>query len=306
MRDVPEHAPLCAAPDRKPRLPRIPLPAGACDCHAHIFGPAALFPYVAERIYTPPDSTWGDYRHLLDTLGVDRAVLVQPSVYGTDNAAMLAALATAGPGLRAVAVVDPAISAQEIEALHLAGARGLRFNLVDRHDARNIVPGEMLNALATRIAPLGWHLELLVNLDEASAFAASLGALAVPVVLGHMGYPRVGARGWLKAPAFAELKQLLATGRCWVKLTGPYRISATELPYEDVDEVARTLIETAPERMLWGTDWPHAMMKKKMANDGDLCDLLERWAPDARTRAKILVDNPAALYGFAREEKIGG
>jgi predicted TIM-barrel fold metal-dependent hydrolase len=121
-----------------------------------------------------------------------------------------------------------------------------------------------------------------------------------------MGYPRVGARGWLKAPAFAELKQLLATGRCWVKLTGPYRISATELPYEDVDEVARTLIETAPERMLWGTDWPHAMMKKKMANDGDLCDLLERWAPDARTRARILVDNPAALYGFAPEEKIGG
>src|SRR5262245_25629440 len=225
MHAAPDHAPPCAAPDRKPRLPRIPFPAGACDCHAHIFGPAAAFPYVAERIYTPPDSTWADYRHLLETLGVDRAVLVQPSVYGSDNAAMLAALAAAGLGVRAVAVVEPEISTGELEALHHAGVRGLRFNLVDRHGARNVVPAGELRAVAARIAPLGWHLELLVNLDQVAAFATAVADLPVPIVLGHMGYPRDGARAWPRHAAFAELQRLLASGRCWMKLTGPYRIS---------------------------------------------------------------------------------
>jgi 2-pyrone-4,6-dicarboxylate lactonase len=302
MPNVPDYAPLCAAPDRMPRLPRIPFPRGACDCHAHIFGPAAEFPYATERVYTPPDSTWDHYRSLLATLGIERAVLVQPSVYGADNRAMLAALTAAGRGLRAVAVTDPAVSAGELDTLHRAGVRGLRFNLVDRRDARNVVPADTLRAVAHRIAPLGWHLELLINLDEAGEFASVLAGLPVPIVLGHMGYPRAGTREWLDAPGFAALLRLLEGGRCWVKLTGPYRISALELPYDDVDAVARRLVAAAPQRMLWGTDWPHAMMKKKMPNDGDLCDLLERWAPDARTR--ILVDNPAELYGFERDEKI--
>ncbi|MFL5063146.1 MAG: amidohydrolase family protein, partial [Xanthobacteraceae bacterium] len=135
MQDAPDYAPLCAAPDRTPHLPRIPFPRGACDTHAHIFGPAAQFPYAAERIYTPPDSTWADYCALLRTLGVERAVLVQPSVYGTDNAAMLSALAGAGPGLRAVAVVQDDIAAGELESLNQAGVRGLRFNVVDRREA---------------------------------------------------------------------------------------------------------------------------------------------------------------------------
>ena len=168
MHNVPDYAPLCAAPDRRTRPPRLPFPARACDCHAHIFGPAAQFPYVAERIYTPPDSTWTDYLALLDVLGVERAVLVQPSVYGTDNSAMLAALAAAGSGVRAVAVADPDISARELEEWHRAGVRGLRFNVVDRRDDRNVIPADMLRAVAARIAPFGWHLELLVNLDEAA------------------------------------------------------------------------------------------------------------------------------------------
>jgi predicted TIM-barrel fold metal-dependent hydrolase len=306
MHDVPDHAPLCAAPDRLTRPPHLPFPARACDCHAHIFGPAAQYPYAAERIYTPPDSTWTDYLALLETLGVERAVLVQPSVYGTDNSAMLAALAAIGPGVRAVAVADPDVPARDLETWHRAGVRGLRFNVVDRRDAPNVIPADALRAVAARIASFGWHLELLVNLDEAADFAGVLAALPVPVVLGHLGYPRGGARAWAQAPAFADLLRLLATGQCWIKLTGPYRISAIELPYEDVDVAARKLVETAPQRMLWGSDWPHAMMKKRMPNDGDLADLLERWAPDAPTRARILVDNPAELYGFATEEKIGG
>jgi 2-pyrone-4,6-dicarboxylate lactonase len=303
---IPEHAPLCAAPDRHPRPPRTPFPPYACDTHAHVFGPAARFPYVHERIYTPPDSTCADYRQLLAALGVERAVLVQPSVYGEDNAAMLAALDEIGPGVRAVAVADPSIAAREIERLHRAGVRGLRFNVVDRRDNKNVVPTEMLRGLANRIAPFGWHIELLVNVDEAPRLAQSLADIPVPVVLGHLGYPKSGARNWTAHPAFADLLRLIDGGRCWIKLTGPYRISdMADVPYEDVDAAARSLVAAASQRMLWGTDWPHAMKKKRMANDGELADLLDRWAPDSITRARILVDNPAELYGFSPDEKIG-
>src|SRR5262252_3302778 len=157
------HAPLCLAPDAEPRSPRLALPLGACDCHAHICGPAALYPYAAERIYTPPDATLDAYRRLLATLGVARAVLVQPSVYGEDNRAMLAALAAAGSGFRAVAVVAPTTTSREIEVLHQAGVRGLRLNLVDRREGRNVVPLALVRTLAQRIAPFAWHIEFLVN-----------------------------------------------------------------------------------------------------------------------------------------------
>jgi predicted TIM-barrel fold metal-dependent hydrolase len=299
------HAPLCLAPDGAPRPPRLALPRGACDCHAHICGPAALYPYAAERIYTPPDATFDAYRRLLATLGIERAVLVQPSVHGEDNRAMLAALAAAGAGFRAVAVVAPTVTIDEIEALHHAGVRGLRLNIVDRREGRNVVPLETVHALAARIAPYGWHIEFLVNLDEAPDFAGQVANLPVPIVLGHLGYPRTGARAFLGSPAIADFLSLLAGGRCWVKLTGPYRISqAPELPYEDVDPLAAALVAHAPERLVWGSDWPHVMMKKPMPNDGPLTDLLARWVPDASVRRRILVDNPAELYGFSPDERI--
>ncbi len=301
--EIPEHAPLCSGPDRAPRPPRTSLPALSCDTHAHIF--EARFPYAKERIYTPPDCTLADYRHLLKTLGCERAVLVQPSVYGDDNAAMLDALANAGPGMRAVAVTPPEVSENEIARLHAAGVRGLRFNVVDRRDDRNRVPADMLRAVAKRIAPHGWHVEMLVQLDEAGDFAPLLGSLGVPVVLGHFGYPKALAATWTATRAFADLLRLLDGGQCWIKLTGPYRITtAPDLPYADVDEPARGLIAHRPDRMIWGTDWPHVMKKKPMANDGDMADLLARWAPDAAARARILVDNPAALYGFAPGERL--
>jgi 2-pyrone-4,6-dicarboxylate lactonase len=298
-------APLCLPADGEPHPPRFALPRGACDCHAHICGPAVLYPYAAERIYTPPDATLEAYRRLLATLGVERAVLVQPSVYGEDNRAMLAALAAAGRGFRAVAVVAPMITRDEIEALHHAGVRGVRLNIVDRREGRNIVPLETVRALAARIAPFGWHLEFLVNLDEAANFAGAVEGLPVPIVLGHLGYPRAGARVFLASPAFADFLRLLAGGRCWVKLTAPYRISqAPDLPYDDVDPLAAALVARAPERLIWGSDWPHVMMKKTMPNDGPLADLLARWVADAAIRKRILVDNPAALYGFAPDERI--
>ena len=302
---APDYAPLCAPPDRNPRAPRTAFPPLACDTHAHIMGPAARFPYAKERIYTPPDSTWEDYRKLLAVLGVERAVLVQPSVYGADNTAMLDAMPRLGQGVRAVAVTNPEISPKQIEALHNAGVRGLRFNVVDRREHRNVVPAAMLRDVAQRIAPFGWHIELLVNVDEARDFAGAVSDIPVPIVLGHLGYPKSGARHWTRHPAFADMLRLIDKGRCWIKLTGPYRITDTaDVPYDDVDAPARALVAAAPQRLVWGTDWPHAMKKKPMANDGDMTDLLERWIPDAKTRARVLVDNPAELYGFARGEKI--
>lgn len=303
MVEIPDYAPLCAPPDHNPRAPKTKFPALACDTHAHIF--EARFPYSKERIYTPPDSTLADYKHLLKTLGCERAVLVQPSVYGDDNAAMLDALTNGGPGFRAVAVTQPDVSDAEIDKLHRAGVRGLRFNVVDRRENKNQVPADMLRGVAKRIAARGWHIEMLVQLDEAGDFAPLLGTLGVPVVIGHLGYPKALAKTWTQTKAFAELLKLLDGGQCWIKLTGPYRItSEADMPYADVVEPARKLIAHAPQRMIWGTDWPHVMKKKPMANDGDMTDLLDQWIPDAATKKRILVDNPAALYGFGPDEKI--
>jgi predicted TIM-barrel fold metal-dependent hydrolase len=260
---------------------------------------------VRERIYTPPDSTYDDYRKLLAALGVQRAVLVQPSVYGEDNKAMLDATLRFGSGVRAVAVADPTIAETLIQALHNSGVRGLRFNVVDRRNEKNIVPVDVLRALARRIAPFNWHIELLVNVDQAPNFAHAVADIPVPIVLGHLGYPKSGARHWTKSAAFADMLRLIDRGRCWIKLTGPYRITDSgDLPYDDVDAAAHALVAAAPQRLVWGTDWPHVIKKKPMANDGDMADLLERWIPDAQTRARVLVDNPAELYGFAADERI--
>lgn len=295
----------CPAPDRNPRTPRTPLPPGACDTHAHICGPAAAFPYAEERIYTPPDATLEDYLGLLAALGVERAVLVQPSVYGTDNAALLDALSRRRQGLRGVAVVDPGRSLEDIRALDAAGIRGVRFNLVDHKGERNVVPAELIGTLARAIAPFGWHIEFLINLDDAPRFAQAVCELPVDVVVGHLGYPRSGAGPWSGAASLDQFLRLFETGRCWVKLTGPYRIStAPDLPYPDVAPLARRLARVNPDRLLWGSDWPHVMNKKPMPNDGDLADLIGDWLPDAAVRERVLVTNPAALYRFSDAESL--
>lgn len=289
-------APLCAPPDGDPRTPRIALPAGACDCHAHICGPAARYPYSPQRIYTPPDALPADYMAMLAKLGVARAVLVQPSVYGTDNAAMLDAMAAAGPRYRGVAVIDEAASDDELARLDAAGVRGIRLNLVDVASPTGEIPLDDARRLAARVAPLGWHVELLIHADDYPDLDAMFADFPTDIVLGHLGYMRPGQD--IAAPGFEALLRLLGGGRCWVKLTGPYRISAGDLPYADVTPFARALVDAAPDRLLWGSDWPHVMVKKAMPNDGDLCDLLDDWIPDADARKKVLVDNPAALYGF--------
>jgi predicted TIM-barrel fold metal-dependent hydrolase len=295
-KDIPDWAPLCAAPDPHPRAPRRPTPPNAADCHAHICGPLGGMPYDSERIYTPPDALLPDYRAMLDTLGIRRAVLVQPSVYGTDNRVMLQALHDGGPLLRGVAVVSPDISDVELQMMHVAGVRGVRFNCVDRREGRNTVPVAEIAALAERIKPLGWHVEFLLQVDAAPDLEVC-NSLPVDIVFGHLGYVHAD-RGGADDTGFRALLKLMERGRCWVKLTGPYRISAGDLPYADVAPMARALAAAAPERLVWGSDWPHVMVRKPMPNDGALLDLLADWVPDDAVRRRILVDNPVQLYGF--------
>ena len=272
------------------------LPAKACDCHAHICGPAAEYSYAPERIYTPPDALLPDYIAMLDTLGLERSVLVQPSVYGTDNAVMLGACKEMGGRARGVAVVDEEVEEAELARLDAAGIRGVRINLVDVTDPTGALPLDRARRLAQRIAPLGWHMEFLIHVDDVADLDARLKDFPVDVVFGHLGYVRPGQDPGIAG--FKALLRLLDGGRAWVKLTGPYRISAGGLPYADTDPFARALFDAAPDRLLWGSDWPHVMVKGEMPNDGDLCDILIHWAGDAETLEKVLVANPAALYGF--------
>jgi 2-pyrone-4,6-dicarboxylate lactonase len=289
--------PLCAAFDPRPRKPSIMLPPLACDTHAHICGPIARYAYYSERIYTPADALLPDYQHMLATLGVERAVLVQPSVYGTDNTVILEAIKTAGPQFRGVAVVAENISARELERMHDAGVRGVRVNIVDVKDRKaGTLPLAELTKLALKIAPFGWHLEFLMHVDEFPDLDRMLEDFPVDTVYGHLGYMRTD-KG-IAAPGFQALLRLMQNGRAWVKLTGPYRISTQPLPHTDTNAYAHALMSAASKQVIWGTDWPHVMVKGVMPNDGDLCDLLGDWVPDAALRKQVLVDNPARLYGF--------
>jgi len=291
------HAPLCAPADFQPRRPRLALPAGACDTHAHVFGPWSRYPYAKARIYTPPDALPAQYAGLLQTLGVSRAVLIQPSVYGTDNTAMLDAMKAFPLPVRGVAVVDDAVSDDELQRLHAAGVRGVRVNVVDVKENKGVIDMAPLTALARRIAPLGWHVEFLMHADEFPQLDRLFADFPVPIVLGHLGYMKT-AKG-LQDPGFQALLRLVRDQRAWVKLTGPYRITGEALPYADVTPFAHALLAAASGQVIWGTDWPHVMMKSAMPNDAEFVNMLETWVPDAGLREKVLVKNPERLYRFA-------
>ena len=233
---------------------------------------------------------------MLDTLGVQRAVLVQPSVYGHDNSAMLDAMREAGPNVRGVAVVDASIDEAEIERLHAAGVRGVRCNMVDIVEDKGKLPLAVLQRLAAKVQRFGWHIELLLHADEFPAMDRAFADFPVDIVLGHLGYQRT-ERG-VADPGFQSLLRLMRSGKAWAKLTGPYRISAQALPYADTVPFAHAMLEAAPDRVLWGTDWPHVMVKGEMPNDGALCEVLGSWIPDPALRRRVLVDNPTKLYGF--------
>jgi len=296
---TPSFAPPCQAPDPEIRSPKIVFPAGAVDCHAHVCGPASVFPYAHERIYTPPDATLTQYNALLAMLGIGRAVLVQPSVYGSDNRAMLAALNSNPKKFRGVGVLDidpQKISDTQLEQLHAAGVRGLRCNIVDVADTSADLPIKALTALAQRIAPFGWHLELLMHVNEYPDLDKTFANFPVDLVFGHFGYSH--AKHGISDQGFIGLLNLMKDQKAWVKMTGAYRICDGDLPYADMRPFNDAVIAANPKQLIWGSDWPHVMVKKHMPHDADLCELLGSWVSDESLRKAILVDNPCMLYDF--------
>ncbi len=272
------------------------MPRGATDAHAHICGPIEEHPYSDRRVYTPPDAPVSAYQHMLKTLGIERAVLVQPSVYGSDNTVMLNAMADVGAErCRAVAVVDDDIADAELSRMHEAGVRGVRINVVDVTEGKGVLPMRSLLKLASRVKRFGWHVEFLMHADEFPDLDRQFADFPVDIVLGHLGYMKTD-KG-LKDAGFQAMLRLMQRGKCWVKLTGPYRISTEALPHADTNAFAHALLEAAPEHVVWGTDWPHVMVKSAMPNDADLADLVLEWVPE-KLREQVLVQNPATLYGF--------
>lgn len=275
--------------------PRTAMPAGACDCHVHVYD--ARFPATPDALLLPPDASVDDYRLLQQRIGTGRAVLVTPSTYGIDNRCMLAGLAALGDAARGVAVLDETVSDAELQALHAQGVRGIRFNLsLGAHP-----PAGSLRPMAERIAPLGWHLQLLAPPDTLLTLAPVLRDLPVALVFDHLG--RIAPADAGRHAAHALVLDLLREGRAWVKLSGGYIVSATHRTDDAaLDALARSYLRAALHRMVWGSDWPHATAsagRHPMPDDAVQVDALARWCGDDGTLHRVLVDNPAALYGFA-------
>ena len=277
----------------EPGQPKIAVPPKACDCHAHIIGPGQQYPFAANRSYTPPEAHREEYVRMLDSLGLERAVIVQPSFFGTDNRCTYDAIVASGGKWHAVAVLDTDTSKQEIQRLHDAGFRGVRLNLIYKGGT----PLDTLEPLAKMVAPFGWHVQLLIDGRELVELGPRLRRLPTPFVIDHIG--RMPAGLGVPHPGFQTLISLLKEGNCWVKLSGAYLTSAQDFPFADVVPMAKALVEIAPERLVWGSDWPHQSCKTAIPPDAGLLDMLAVWVPDEKIRNRILADNAAKLYGFA-------
>jgi predicted TIM-barrel fold metal-dependent hydrolase len=278
-------------PDPHPVKPKYTPPPRACDGHCHIFGPASKFPYAPDRRYTPQDAGRETLAALHRHLGLERAVLVQASCHGTDNRAMLDAMQWSKGAWRGVAMVTKEITDLELMALHQAGVRGVRFNFVAHlggaPDLKNV------QAVIARVTPLGWHIQLHLDAEDIETYREFLKRLRVPFIIDHMG--RVEARHGLDQKPFRQLLELMRNELAWIKVSGPERISSAGKPFHDAIPFARALIAAAPDRVLWGTDFPHPNVKW-MPNDGELVDHFAATVEDEPTRKKILVDNPERLY----------
>ena len=280
--------------DPDPSKPRFRPPAGAVDAHCHVFGPGAQFPYAPERKYTPGDAGKAQLFALRDFLGFERNVIVQATCHGSDNRAMLDALRAADGRARGVATVTPAVTDEDLAAMHAAGVRGVRFNYVRRLvDPR---PDAYYREIAERVAALGWHVVLYFEAADLAERWDFFTSLPTTVVVDHMGRPDVTQP--VDGEEFARFRRLLREHpQFWSKVTCPERLSVTGPPtYDDVVPFARALVEEFPDRVLWGTDWPHPNMTDHMPDDGGLVDVIARIAPTARLQHQLLVDNPIRLY----------
>jgi 2-pyrone-4,6-dicarboxylate lactonase len=277
-----------------PARPRFAAPAGAVDAHCHVFGPGAQFPYAPQRKYTPCDAPKSKLWGLRDYLGFERNVIVQATCHGADNRALLDALANSSGRARGVATVAPGVSDRELGELDAAGVRGVRFNFVKR--LVDTTPRAVLLEIARRVAPLGWHVVIYFEAAELPELYGFFASLPTPVVVDHMGRPDVTKPA--DGPEFELFVRLMREhGNIWSKVSCPDRLSQSGAPgYDDVVPFARRLVQGFPDRVLWGTDWPHPNLKSHMPDDGALVDFIPRIAPTAQLQRQLLTDNPTRLY----------
>jgi predicted TIM-barrel fold metal-dependent hydrolase len=277
--------------------PKLKAPAGAADCHMHTYD-AARFAMPPNPRPAPTNATAEDYRLLQKRIGTSRVVIVQPRNYATDNRVTLYAVSQLGPNARGVAVVTPAISDAELKEFHVGGIRGIRFSLADP-GSRAVTP-DMVEPLAKRVADLGWHVQLNVEGEMIDDMASLLRQLPTPIVFDHLGHPPVDVG--VDHSSHKVVRELIDKGRTWVKLSGAYSNSKVGPPaYPEATKVAQAFVKAAPERLVWGSDWPHpGLPPGNKPDDALLFDLLSEWAPDEATRHRILVENPEALYGFGK------
>jgi len=280
----------CASPSRPAFVP----PPGAVDAHCHVFGPGDVFPYAPERKYTPCDAGKAQLFALRDYLGFSRNVIVQATCHGADNRALVDALQASGGLARGVATVRDTVSDEELQQLHAAGVRGVRFNFVRR--LVDPKPDAYYHAIIDRIAPLGWHVVVYFEAADLAERWKFFTSLPTTVVVDHMGRPDVSQP--VEGPEFQRFVRLMAEhGNVWSKVSCPERLSRVGPPgYADVVPFARHLVERFPDRVLWGTDWPHPNMKEHMPDDGHLVDVIPHIAPTLELQQKLLVENPMRLY----------
>ncbi|MFJ3667152.1 amidohydrolase family protein [Streptomyces sp. NPDC090106] len=287
-------SPGCPPPHPAPRRPRLALPPGSCDAHLHVLGPAEVFPYAAQRTFTPVDAPKEQVTALHAHLGLSRAVVVQSSCNGFDHSALLDALAAGQGRTRGVALIGDTTTRTDVEALHRAGVRGFRLNFLPH--LRTTPTRSEIDSVLERVDGLGWAAELHVTGDEVAEYASLIRGLPGRVVIDHMA--RVDLRAGTDGPAVRALRALLETGDVWVKVSGVDRISLQGPPYADSVALAASLVAQAPERVVWGTDYPHVNIGGEAPDDGLLVDLLADIAPDPVLLRRLLVDNPADLFDF--------
>jgi 2-pyrone-4,6-dicarboxylate lactonase len=286
--------PMCRPPDPDTRKPEYTLPLGACDAHCHIFGPGDKYPYAPRRSYTPPDAPLSSFQKLQSALGLERAVLVNASCYGTDNTVILDAIAQSRGQYRGVANVDDTFTEKDFLRLAEGGIRGVRFNFVKHLGGAPDM--SVFRSIVDRIKPFGWHVVLHFDATDLLEFKDLLDNLPIPFIIDHMG--RVPTGDGVSQVPFELLLDVAQRDNCWVKICGAERVSTAGPPFTDAVPFARALLKVSQDRILWGTDWPHPNIKKHMPNDGDLVDLIPLFMPDEELQKKILIDNPHRLYGF--------
>ncbi len=284
--------PTCKGPDPDTRTPRLVLPPGACDSHCHVFGPGAVFPYAEDRAYTPPDAPFEGLVALHQKLGVSRAVIVHASCHGSDMTVTLDGIARSNGTMRGVAVVEPGVTDAELARLHAGGIRGVRFNFV-RH-LGGMPDMAFFQRVLAQAEALGWHVVLHLDAQDIVPLAETISSIRIPFVIDHMA--RVKAKEGVDQPAFRQLLELMKNPLAWVKICGSERISSAGAPFLDAVPFAQALLAAAPDRCLWGTDWPHPNISGDMPNDGDLVDLLGAMTDDPALIRQVTVDNPTRLY----------